>query len=113
MAARLNGAARRVWDFSFGGVLFCGAGDFKSALLKDPSAVLASSCALSDSLVSSAAFGVRSPRDAASGLATGKRQHKPLVITMELSRSTPALMQEFDKPSEGGAAALVCAWACE
>ncbi|MGC4232139.1 MAG: type VI secretion system tube protein TssD [Niabella sp.] len=33
------------------------------------------------------------PRDAASGLATGKRRHLPLVITKELDRSTPLLMQ--------------------
>ena len=32
-----------------------------------------------------------SPRDASSGLPTGKRQHKPLVITKELDRSSPLL----------------------
>jgi type VI secretion system secreted protein Hcp len=32
-----------------------------------------------------------SPRDAASGLATGKRQHKPFVITKEIDKSTPLL----------------------
>ena len=32
---------------------------------------------------------VVSPRDAASGLPTGKRMHKPLVITKEVDRSTP------------------------
>jgi type VI secretion system secreted protein Hcp len=32
-----------------------------------------------------------SPRDAASGLPTGKRQHKPFVITKELDSSTPLL----------------------
>jgi type VI secretion system secreted protein Hcp len=32
-----------------------------------------------------------SPRDPASGQATGRRQHKPLVITKELDRSTPLL----------------------
>lgn len=36
-----------------------------------------------------------SPRDAASGLPTGKRQHKPFIFTMELDRSTPALQQAF------------------
>lgn len=36
---------------------------------------------------------VVSPRDAASGLATGKRRHLPLIITKELDRSTPLLMQ--------------------
>jgi type VI secretion system secreted protein Hcp len=30
-----------------------------------------------------------SPRDAASGLPTGKRQHKPFVITKELDKSSP------------------------
>ncbi|MGJ7511995.1 Hcp family type VI secretion system effector [Variovorax sp. GT1P44] len=34
---------------------------------------------------------VISPRDAVSGQATGKRQHKPLVITKELDRSSPLL----------------------
>lgn len=34
---------------------------------------------------------VVSPRDPASGLPTGKRQHKPIVITKELDRSTPLL----------------------
>src|SRR5215212_8186970 len=32
-----------------------------------------------------------SPRDAASGLPTGKRMHKPFVITKELDRSSPLL----------------------
>lgn len=32
-----------------------------------------------------------SPRDPASGLATGKRQHEPLTITKELDRSSPIL----------------------
>lgn len=32
-----------------------------------------------------------SPRDAASGQATGKRQHKPFVITKELDKSSPLL----------------------
>ncbi|HMB89418.1 MAG TPA: Hcp family type VI secretion system effector, partial [Rhodothermales bacterium] len=34
---------------------------------------------------------VMSPRDAASGLPTGKRQHKPVTITKELDKSTPLL----------------------
>jgi type VI secretion system secreted protein Hcp len=33
-----------------------------------------------------------SPRDAASGLPTGKRMHKPLVITKELDKSSPLLL---------------------
>jgi type VI secretion system secreted protein Hcp len=32
-----------------------------------------------------------SPRDPASGLPTGKRQHKPFVITKQLDRSSPLL----------------------
>jgi type VI secretion system secreted protein Hcp len=34
---------------------------------------------------------ILSPRDPATGLATGKRQHRPLSITKELDRSTPIL----------------------
>jgi type VI secretion system secreted protein Hcp len=34
---------------------------------------------------------VVSPRDAASGLPTGKRQHKPFTITKELDKATPLL----------------------
>jgi len=34
-----------------------------------------------------------SPRDAASGLPTGKRQHKPIRIVVELDRATPLLYQ--------------------
>jgi type VI secretion system secreted protein Hcp len=36
---------------------------------------------------------IDSPRDPASGLATGKRQHHPFVITKELDRSSPVLYQ--------------------
>src|SRR6478609_1298153 len=32
-----------------------------------------------------------SPRDAASGLPTGKRMHKPFIITKELDKSSPLL----------------------
>ena len=35
---------------------------------------------------------VVSPRDAASGLPTGKRQHKPLTISKEIDKSSPLLM---------------------
>lgn len=38
-------------------------------------------------------YSVISPRDPASGLATGKRMHKPLTVTMELDRATPLLFQ--------------------
>lgn len=34
---------------------------------------------------------ILSPRDAASGIATGKRMHKPFVITKELDKSSPLL----------------------
>jgi type VI secretion system secreted protein Hcp len=34
---------------------------------------------------------ILSPRDPASGLPTGKRMHKPMVITKELDKSTPLL----------------------
>jgi type VI secretion system secreted protein Hcp len=34
-----------------------------------------------------------SPRDAASGMPTGKRMHKPFVITKELDKATPKLYQ--------------------
>jgi type VI secretion system secreted protein Hcp len=34
---------------------------------------------------------IMSPRDPAPGLAAGKRQHKPFVITKELDKSTPLL----------------------
>ena len=59
---------------------------------------------------------VVSPRDAASGLPTGKRQHKPFVITKELDKSTPLLYNvlvnnenitdfelQFWQPSQTGA----------
>jgi type VI secretion system secreted protein Hcp len=34
---------------------------------------------------------ITSPRDSASGLPTGKRQHKPFVITKELDQASPLL----------------------
>jgi hypothetical protein len=42
-----------------------------------------------------------SPRDAASGLPTGKRQHKPFVITKELDKSSPTLRESPTKQSVG------------
>jgi type VI secretion system secreted protein Hcp len=42
-------------------------------------------------LVTGASHEVVSPRDAASGLPTGKRQHKPFVIYKPVDRSTPLL----------------------
>ena len=57
-----------------------------------------------------------SPRDAASGLPTGKRMHKPFVITKELDKASPLLYNiltnnenipewslEFWQPSHTGA----------
>jgi len=41
--------------------------------------------------VLSVSHSIVSPRDAASGLATGKRMHKPLVITIPLDKSAPLL----------------------
>ncbi len=42
-------------------------------------------------LVTGASHEVLSPRDAASGLPTGKRQHKPFVVYKPVDRSTPLL----------------------
>jgi type VI secretion system secreted protein Hcp len=60
-------------------------------------------------------FGLESPRDAASGLPTGKRQHKPIVIVREVDAASPLLWQalctneafqlaelSFARPSGGG-----------
>lgn len=43
--------------------------------------------------VFAAVHDIISPRDPASGLPTGKRMHKPLVITKELDKATPLLYQ--------------------
>lgn len=40
---------------------------------------------------------VVAPRDAASGLATGKRQHKPFVITKTVDKSSPKLAEACAK----------------
>ncbi len=45
---------------------------------------------------------VTSPRDAASGLPTGKRMHKPLTITKELDKTTPLL--SFTAPANDSGA---------
>ncbi len=42
--------------------------------------------------IESWSWGITSLRDAASGLPTGKRQHKPFVITKEVDKATPKLM---------------------
>ena len=36
-----------------------------------------------------------SPRDASSGLPTGKRQHKPFTITKEIDKATPLLLRAY------------------
>jgi type VI secretion system secreted protein Hcp len=38
-------------------------------------------------------FGLESPRDEHSGLPTGKRQHKPIVIVREVDAASPLLYQ--------------------
>jgi len=43
-----------------------------------------------------------SPRDAASGLPTGKRMHKPFTITKELDKSTPAAIRESPTKASAG-----------
>ena len=45
---------------------------------------------------------VVSPRDAASGLPTGKRMHKPFVITKELDRSSAAAIRESPTKASTG-----------
>lgn len=50
---------------------------------------------------------VVSPRDAASGLPTGKRQHKPMTITKELDKSSPKLAESVSSSGSGGGAGKV------
>jgi type VI protein secretion system component Hcp len=47
-----------------------------------------------------------SPRDAASGLPTGKRMHKPFVITKELDKSSPTLAESAAKGREASAPSI-------
>jgi hypothetical protein len=42
-------------------------------------------------------YSVKSPRDAASGQASGKRQHKPFTFVKEIDKSSPTLMKTMDK----------------
>ena len=42
---------------------------------------------------------IKSPRDAASGLPTGKRMHKPSLITKELDKSSPKLAEKVSNGS--------------
>jgi type VI secretion system secreted protein Hcp len=48
---------------------------------------------LDQMLASAFDYGLTSPRDPATGLATGKRQHKPVVITKEWGPSMPQFLQ--------------------
>lgn len=59
------------------------AGTYQVQVCDEKGMAVSSNVALSHS--------VTSPRDAASGLATGKRQHKPLAITKEWNKSSPQL----------------------
>jgi type VI secretion system secreted protein Hcp len=61
----------------------CGNGSGQKACKQNPPVI--------NSTVMSFTHEVLSPRDAASGLATGKRMHKPFVITKELDKSIPLL----------------------
>jgi type VI secretion system secreted protein Hcp len=38
-------------------------------------------------------YSVQSPRDVATGLASGKREHKPIVITKEWGAASPQILQ--------------------
>lgn len=44
-------------------------------------------------IIESMSHGITNQRDAASGLPTGKRQHKPFTITKEIDKSSPKLME--------------------
>ena len=48
-------------------------------------------------LVIASSHEIISPRDAASGMATGKRLHKPFVITKELDKASPLLYSALTK----------------
>lgn len=58
-------------------------GSYQVQVCDEKGVAVSSSTALSHS--------IKSPRDAASGLATGKRQHKPMTITKQLDKSSPQL----------------------
>jgi hypothetical protein len=49
---------------------------------------------------------ILSPRDAASGLPTGKRQHKPFVIIKELDKSSPVLAKSTSGGMGSGKASM-------
>ncbi len=43
--------------------------------------------------ITSLSWGVQIPSDRASGLATGKRQHRPFSVVKEIDKATPKLME--------------------
>lgn len=45
-----------------------------------------------DGVLKEAHYTIKSPRDSASGMASGKRMHKPITITKEWGAATPQLM---------------------
>jgi len=47
-----------------------------------------------------------SPRDAASGLPTGKRQHKPIKFTKEIDKSSPVLAKQSSSGLGAGKASM-------
>lgn len=74
-----------------------GAGAIHMAVTGHTQGAIRGSCTVKERLYTSVVVGlfheVVSPRDAASGLPTGKRQHKPLVVTKYLDKATPLLYQ--------------------
>lgn len=59
------------------------AGTYQVQVCDEKGAAVSSSTALSHS--------IKSPRDAASGLATGRRMHKPMTLAKQLDKSSPQL----------------------
>ncbi len=59
------------------------AGTYQVQVCDEKGGAVSSSVSLSHSVVS--------PRDSASGLATGKRMHKPMILTKRLDKSSPQL----------------------
>lgn len=72
-----------------------GAGMIHIAVTGQTQGAIAGSCTAKGRLGTSVVVGVSheivSPRDAASGLPTGKRQHKPLTVTKYIDKATPLL----------------------
>lgn len=66
------------------------AGDLDGDGLPDD-AVVRLTCAAGQ--LQAAHYNVKSPRDSASGMASGKRMHKPITVTKEWDAATPQLMK--------------------